>query len=272
MLFNLGQRFGLALTAHKKGKFKPTEVLSKDRDVQKIKGESDVPKLVPSEHALPDELFEEKLGKRSLQKKQDMKPQKKRRILYLLIDNTGSMQTALFGNTYRVLSRGALASVFSMALTKQVRDEDGILFCRFFADGPGRLISAKDKDDFDMALQLMANADFNGMSTNILAAVSAALKDISQARKSEPIASSEILLITDCQDNFQPDKVKQMLGTQELNVLDVAAIREEDAQLQGMNALDLFYEGAKALKSVAKNYYKVDPYDMDVNKIVKTIA
>jgi len=260
VIFSLGQKFGYALNKDKKGKFKPTEVMSKDRDKSKIRSEVDIPRLVPSEHALPSSVFNERLGKKALNKQQEMEPSKRKRILYLLVDNSGSMKSILSQNKYGMLTRGALATVFSLTLTRQVRDEGGIVFCRFFAGSAGYKLEARTKDEFEPLLQMMTNASWNGGSTNIPAAVFAAMSDIKDAKKTEDISKSEVLLITDCQDSFDAATILNELGPQGMNILDVSG-----------TAKAFEYEGSRVLHKVAKAYYRVDPSNIDITKIVSLV-
>ncbi len=258
MLFELGRKFTLALTEEKKGEFKPTDVMSQDRKVDKIETLSDITKLVSSEHGLPDEVFDKRLEEKSLQKNQDLKRIQKKKLLYLLIDNSGSMGTTIQGNRYGMLSRGALAVVFSTSLTKRVRDDGGMVFFRFFGDAPSSLMSARAKDEFDPVMKMMAHMSFNGGGTDIVKVIRAAVKDIKNAK--DEIAKSEIILISDCEDSFDAAAVRGLLGNLEMNVLDISG-----------NKNRLHYDGSKALKAAGAKYHIVDPQNVDIKKIVEII-
>jgi uncharacterized protein with von Willebrand factor type A (vWA) domain len=250
----------LTIMEEKKGEFRPTEVMSQDRKAERIEHLSDVPKLLPVEHGKPDEVFEKGLQERSLQKQQDMKSLKKKRLRYLLIDNSGSMRTALQSNRYAMLTRGALATVFAMSLTKRAREEEGMVFFRFFAGSPSMLYSARQKDEFDTVMKGIAHMDWSGGGTDILSVVSAAVNDITEAK--DEIAKSEIILISDCEDSFNANSIKKVLGKLPMNVLDISG---------NAGARRLQYEGSKALKQAGVKYHLVNPGAVDIKAIVELI-
>lgn len=262
VIFELGQKFGLALTEDKSGHFSPVDEMSQDKKEEKIETESDVPKVLPSQLALPDHLFEKRLAERSLEKKQDLKRIQKKKLLYLLIDQSFSMTARLTSNRFGMMTRGGLSVIFSMALCRRVRDDGGMIFVRFFSTSPASRLTAKVKDDFDPLMRLISHANFNAGGTNILNAVSAAMRDITNAK--DEVAKAEIILISDCEDSFSPQGVIDATKGVELNVLDVSG------DTPGGHG-SFHYDGSKSLKAVAKNYHRVDLSAPDISQIVKIV-
>ncbi len=258
-IYELGRNLDTLLETHKKGKFKPSEQVSPDKDISFIEKSSDITKLVSSEHALPDEVFDAKLGKKELTKKQPMSPFKKKPLMYLLIDSSASMGSQLqskrqwkdssSSHSALLMSRAQLSQIFSLAIAKRVKAEGGIIYSRYFDTIVRSLNRCESKEEFQTFSLGVAQCDFSGGGTYIERAISVALKDI-QERKDD-IVKSEILLITDCQDNINENRIRQLLKNtykeSVLNILDVSG-NSDDA-----------YGASKSLKKLANNYHYVDP-------------
>jgi uncharacterized protein with von Willebrand factor type A (vWA) domain len=257
-IWELARNFERLLDVFKKDEFKPTRVTSQDRITAQIKNLGEIAQLKPSQYALPEAIFEGKMIRKALIKKQHQKPETKKQLLYILCDTSGSMLGWTSSKARRFFyTRAVLAASFIIALVRRVRDDGGMLFFRFYSGAPASLISARVKSDFDDLEKVIEANSFDGGSTNILAALRAAVTDISSAQ--DEISRSEILLITDCEDFLDPGDVTKLLGNIKLDVLDVAG----HSQMMAC---------AEALKAVAQSYYKVDEQAVDLNKIVNLVG
>ncbi len=217
--------------------FNPVEHIADERDSKAMKSLSEVGEMKTSQHALSEEMQDQKLKKKSLMKHQHKEIDKRQRGLYL----------------------------FSASIVKKIRREKGIAFVRFFADGPGPLMMAKQdhpQDEFNPILMNLINANYNGGGTNLLAAIKAAVKDISAADAKEPLAKVTILMITDMGDNFNEAALRNALGKYELSVLDVSGTN---------NAYDAKNETHLAFKAVATKFYKVNQQQVDLDKIIQLL-
>lgn len=261
VLYELGRKFSLALTAQKKGKFKPVPNVSKTTKTRNMETASDIAKIESSQHGLPSEVFDAREDRKELTKIQHTEPDEKKQLLYILIDVSGSMQGQLPDKSGRgLISRSALCATFSIALTERVEDDKGIVFLRFFAGAPGARASATKKEEFDDMRKRIALASFNGGGTDILAALQIAVDDISRANKQEELASAEILCITDCEDYFDEAAISAVIKDVEFNVLDVSGHDFDPKSTSG------------ALQRLATKYLKVNNVgNMDINKIVELV-
>lgn len=258
VLFDLGKKFGMALSASKKGKFSPTSKIDKSTTQRNIERVSDVTKLQASQHGLPKEVFDAKLEKRELVKRQDMTQKDKKKLLYLILDVSGSMSGWLGDqNPNKILTRGALAATLMISLVSHVEADGGIVFLRFFADSASNLITARTKEEFERLSYLIANSSFRGGGTDILNTLGHAVKDIQRAK--DEIHDAEILAVTDCEDTFDVNSVRATIKGQEFNVLDVSGGQFVSHGASGQ------------LKACANNYYKADEKAVDVDKIVAIV-
>jgi hypothetical protein len=257
-IFELGKKFSLALGQGKKNKFKPTSQLDKKQREKQMESVSDISRIIPAQHGLPTEMFDAKADKKQLNVKQHLKEEKNRQLLYLLIDNSISMDGQFPGAANMMFSRGTMASVFGIALCRHVLSEGGIVYLRFFATAITSLHEAESMEDFKTLENILAKASYTGSGTKILRALSAAAKDIEEGKKKGlKIAKSEILLITDGEDHtLTTDAIKATMKDIEFNVLDVAGKTESTSP---------------AIKNSANKYYKADETELDINKIISVV-
>lgn len=254
-VYDLGLKFTLALQGKGVKKFTPVKHIDKDKSVENIKSLSEVSKVSASQQAMPEELFDARLAKKQLHKVKHLKPDKdKKKLLYFLIDASGSMKGQLGPNgQHGLFTRGALCSTMSLAMTRKVEKDDGIVFCRFFGGSVGRLFIAHDKESYNDLCKMIADCDYNADSTSIDSALRAAVSDIETACSTFPIAESEVLMITDCEDSLALTSMKEIVKKHEINILDVAGSHK------GTHA---------TLKAVANKYYKANESTPDVSKLV----
>lgn len=268
--YELGRKMSLMLDHTKAGKFKPVVELAKDSQGAQMKSMSDITKLSASQHGLPDEVFQARAEKKQLEKIEHLAPSGKKQLLYLLVDNSGSMGSQL-GGVHGLVTRGSLASAFCAALLRRVGLDGGYVFLRFFDGNVSALYTAKQKDDFSALETLVGLASYNGNSTNLLRALDAATTDIKAA--SDELARAEILLITDCEDSFDEKALKAALKGHETNILDVSGMRTIRAKASaaapsGSAPVPAYSATQEVLRRVASKYYCVNQDEPDLSKIV----
>jgi uncharacterized protein with von Willebrand factor type A (vWA) domain len=262
IIYELSQKLEMLLHRKSKLKFKPTEELTRERTTSQIRALTDIPKVIPSQHALPDEVFERKLVKKELVKVQQQEnPKLKKQLLFVLIDSSGSMtSSAGLGGIFGFVTRGALAATFSLALSKRTRDDKGILYIRFFEGKPDKLLSCRTIEEFRNLEDLISECAFDGFSTNIPSAIRTAVADIRAAK--DELSKAEILMITDAGDHISPsvqEELRKLLGEIPLNILDVSG----DALSGG---------ATQVLKELSDNYLKVEPGQTTLEKIVNLVG
>lgn len=257
MVFELGTKFSKELQKAVKGKFAPVQELSQSKDTAMIEKVSDIGNIVASQHGLPEEVFNARLEKRGLIKNVNLKRTTKQKKLYLLIDNSASMSKFLEGNSpFAIFTRGALAAMFSLSLIRNLKEERGKVFVRFFTGQVGDLHSAETSSEFDDLLDYVSTASYISGSTHIPGVLITAHTDMEEANVA--IGDVEVLLITDTEDYFTAGDVRSLIGEMEVNVLDVSG--------GGQNATT-----SRELKKLANKYYKADHTAAAIKDIVKIV-
>lgn len=261
-IFQLALKLEAQLSKNKKGAFKPTEELTKDKKFTNIKSVNDVTKVVKRELADTDDVFMAKLRKKSLTKVQQIQQTGKRQLLYVLVDFSGSMLSyAGFSATLGFLNRAALAASFCIALSRRVCDDKGMIFARGFAGHTSELKTCKNEEQHRAFEQWVADSAFDGHSTRIYEALQVVYNDI-KTHKGE-ISKSEILLITDAEDQFSAKQITEMRSWFEdipLNVLDVVG------GYGGQSA------ASASLEELADSYLKIDPRQNTVAGMVDLVG
>ncbi len=266
-LFDLGRRLDEMLKAEIGDKYKPTPEISREQRDKRLTESSEVAKVHSGEHARGDDHFDMKLVKHDLTVHSFAKPEQKKHLLYVLIDESGSMNGQICdGNSHSFLTRGQVACTLAGALCKRIGDDGGMMFLRFFSDGPGHLQSARKKHEFDTMLHRVVNADINGGGTSIMSALRRAHADITSA--ADEVAKAEILLISDMDDNFSDNDIKWItsafdktspVGKVPLNVLNV---NSHGGQYGNAHTV---------LPKVAAKYLQVNSKSLDIEGIVELV-
>lgn len=264
LLFELSRKLSSKLARAHKGKFKPTVEVTKNQKTQNIKTISDVTKILPSEHAQDDDVFDAKLQRRQLNMRESQKPDTKKHLLYILLDTSESMISCVgVGLTFwSVVSRAVLAGSFSLALADLIQGEDGIVFVRGFDGNVAPLRTARSSAEFDHLRNWITRCSFDGCSTDIVKAIKTAVEDIKSAK--DELKDAEILLVTDCGACIDTDEerdIKTLLGTTVLNTLDVAS---------SSSGIEL--AAGQALKRMSDHYFKVDAQASTLDKMVNLVG
>ncbi|AWR98840.1 vWA domain-containing protein [Metallosphaera hakonensis] len=201
---------------------------------------SDLERLVPSELALPEELFDVKLAESQLllyqkQIKENWGP------IYLLLDKSGSMDGE------KILWAKAVA----LALYSRARRENRDFYLRFFDNIPYPLIkvikSAKSKDVIKMVEYI--GKIRGGGGTDISRSVMSACDDIKDGHVR---GVSEVIILTDGEDKIAETTVRRSLKEANATLISV--------MIRGDNA---------DLKRVSDNYLVV--YRLDQGDLLKVV-
>lgn len=180
---------------------------------------SDLERLVPSELAMPEELFYVKLAESQLllyqkQIKESLGP------IYLLLDKSGSMDGE------KILWAKAVA----LALYSRARRENRDFYLRFFDNIPYPLIkvakNAKSKDVIKM-IEYIGKIRGGG-GTDISRSIISACEDIKEGHVK---GVSEIIILTDGEDKIAETTVRKSLKESNSNLISVM-IRGENADLR----------------------------------------
>ncbi len=265
-LFEMGRKLDEMLKAELGDKFKPTPEIANREQQKKIQESNEVTRVHSSQFALDDDHFDAKLVKRDMDVRTYEKPETKKHLLYVIIDESGSMNGAICdGNRYSFLTRMQVSNTLTGALCKRIGDDGGMMFVRYFSDNPGPMMQARKKNEFPVLLHDIINSDGNGGGTRIIRALQQAHADITTS--ADLISKAEILLVSDMDDSFSPQDIawiqqnlaKTAVGNVPLNVLNVNAHGGSYG-----NAHDV-------LPKIANKYMQVNPKSLDLEGIVELV-
>ncbi len=250
-IYDLSKKLEFTIRTSPKGKWNEVQHPDKGMDVGRIKHAREITKLLPSQFAMDDDLFIKKLLGKELLKKKYMQRQEKKQVLYMIVDNSGSMDD----RTSNVFTKFDVCRAIAVALMKKLIDKEDLFYFRWFSGYPEKLNRIKTKKDaVDFVPYILYNRDGDG-GTNIMEAINQACDDIKQ-KKVDQADMMDILLITDGLAHIEVEKVNKLLG-QKIDLHSVI--------ISTMNAGDY---NLSPLKQISKNFLLTDAKkDSDVVKI-----
>jgi len=162
--------------------------------IENINKYQELLKVLPSQYALGDALFNRKLIKKELLIRDYQSRRLKKQALYLLIDVSSSMANR----------KNVFASGVALSLVRQAIDEGSTYFLRFFDHNPHELHRITNKKDAEKMCDILVKKPYSGGGTSIDSAIKMAIKDI----KEDPIVFEkvEIMIITDGEDSISLNK------------------------------------------------------------------
>lgn len=162
--------------------------------VKQMSDYQEILKTIPTQFALDDTLFDQKLIKKELLVREYQSRRLKRQALYLLVDVSGSMNGR----------KNIYACAVALALVRQAVSEGSIYFLRFFDHEPHPLIKIKTQKDAKKMADMLLGQPFSGGGTSIQNAIEQAVEDISKDQ--EGFEKAEIMVITDGEDTLHMTK------------------------------------------------------------------
>ena len=155
----------------------------------------DLLKILPSQYALDDKIFDRKLINKELLVRDYQSRSLKKQALYLLVDVSGSMQDG---------RKNAYASGAALSLVRQAVSEGSTYFLRFFDESPHDLHKITNKKEAEKMCDDLVREPYSGGGTKIDNAIDKAIEDI----KNDPVVfeKAEIMVITDGEDFVSSDK------------------------------------------------------------------
>jgi len=223
----------------------PVDYPEKDWKIQNIRSVNDLPKILPYQFGYPDELFDKMLFDKDLKMKQYESRRKKKQVIYLLIDCSGSMD----GRNQTVACGIALAYV------KKALTESSIYFYRFFDDHPHELKKVTNEQEAQKEVKYLMDYHYSGGGTSIDTAIHQAIDDINNPKlfkqeaddKSDLYDRADILVITDGGDTVS--LTKEFLEEKKI-ILHSFVIGMEHEQLKNLST---YYESLSDDK--VRKYY-----------------
>jgi hypothetical protein len=259
-LFKTLETFAYELAGDAGAKTSPTQGSADTYDVKKMESYSEVVSQVPSQRALtPKALRTAKLAQKDVMVRQDMSVKKKSKVLGIIVDESGSMRGRVTSNVHNLISRGNLAATLTLAIIDHMMKTNGVTVFRFYAYNPSQAYICETKDDYIALARKIGLGDFNGGGTSIDNAISAITVDVAELGKKLKVKATDIILITDGDDQLTVSNVKKELqdtGTK-LHTLHVNSTARGAV--------------VKQFKDVGE-VKQVDPNNLDLQDIVKVAA
>jgi uncharacterized protein with von Willebrand factor type A (vWA) domain len=144
----------------------------KDWRITNMKTLSDFPNILPFQFLYPNEIFDKMLMDKDLKVKQYQSRRKKKQVLYLLIDVSGSMSGA----------RQLVATSIALAYIKKAIKEKSIYFFRHFDDTPFDLHKVTNEKEALKEINYLLKNPKSGGGTCIDKALRRAIDDINDPR------------------------------------------------------------------------------------------
>jgi len=218
----------------------------KDWRITNMKMISDLPKVLPHQFLYPDKLFDKMLIDKELKVKQYQNRRKKKQVLYILIDGSGSMDSL----------KQVVACGIAVAYIKKAISEGSYYFFRFFDEDTFELHTVTNEQEAIKEIDYLLNNPRSGGGTSIDNAIKVAIKDISDPKKFKQDSKdrntdlydrADILVITDGEDYV--DITKKELEDKKI-VLHSFLLGEDSY-------------GNKALETISTTYEKLDSIQMN---------
>lgn len=208
------------------------------RQSRRMRGMHEIPRLRPSELALPDTIRKHRLATRQAKVMQGYTLKEEQKVLVVLEDVSPSMSEGQMkdGNLRSVWAKGVILN-----LARQAIKGKSWFYYRPFSSGVGRVRKITTREEAKNFLEYLFRNSSSGSGTDISAALRAAAKDIKEG--AGDITKADILLVSDGEDSglMSPRQIKNMLGDKtQLHVIIIGGGRNE------------------TLREVAKTYKEVN--------------
>ncbi len=174
-----------------------------------IRSLEELPKILHREHALPEELFWKRAVEKQVQRREYVKYEEQKQLIYILVDSSGSMDSG--GRIQKA------AGVVYNRLKAVLKDEAEI-YIRFFDSSPKELQKATTAAEARQVLKGIKNKGaYSGGGTNFKAAIDTAVQDIHKDKNR--FHACDIVMVTDGEDQVRDINLKGL----DLHVFSVGA-------------------------------------------------
>jgi len=202
-ILDVARKFGI--TEEYKRDEEVTDVVYPEKDwrVTNMKNMTDLPKVLPYQFLFPDAMFDKMLLDKDLKIKQYQSRRKKKQVLYLLIDASGSMSQL----------NQLVANGIAVAYIRKAISEQSTYFFRFFDDKVFDLHTVDDEASAVKEIDYLLSNQHSRGGTSIDRALRKAIEDINNPKlfkqdkndgnKEELYDRADILIITDGEDNVR---------------------------------------------------------------------
>jgi len=242
-ILDIARKFGITEEYKRDEEIADVVYPEKDWRVTNMKNMTDLPKVLPYQFLYPDEIFDKMLIDRDLKIKQYQSRRKKKQVLYLLIDASGSMNPL----------NQAVANGIAVAYIRKAISEQSTYFFRFFDTNIFDLHTVNDEETAVKEIDYLLSNQYSGGGTSIDHALQKAIEDINNSKlfkqdkndgnKEHLYDRADILIITDGAD--QVNVTEEFLAQNKV-VLHSFLLEQDNAEL----------------KKISKTYQKLDNSQM----------
>lgn len=171
-VLDVARKFDITEQYVREEEVKDVNYPEKDWRITNMKNLSDFPAILPYQFLYPNEIFDKMLIDKDLKVKQYQSRRKKKQILYLLIDVSGSMSGA----------RQMVATAIAIAYIKKAISEKSIYFFRYFDTRPFELHKVTNEQEASKEINYLLGNPHSGGGTNINNALETAIHDINDPK------------------------------------------------------------------------------------------
>ena len=198
-ILNIARKFGVTEQYQREEDVADVNYPEKDWRVTNMKTLSDLPQVLPYQYLYPDAIFDKMLFDKDLKIKQYQSRRKKKQILYILIDGSGSM-----GRLEQITSSG-----IAIAYLRKAIEEGSKYFFRYFDTEVFELHKVTNEKEAIKEIDYLLNNHHSGGGTRIDSAIRHAIEDINNPalfkqdpkdKNSDLYDRADILVITDGED------------------------------------------------------------------------
>ncbi|MDO8508028.1 MAG: hypothetical protein Q7S53_05700 [bacterium] len=180
-----------------------------------------MPQIMETQKYELGEQYYSELAQQRVLVMQSYESKTQRKLLYILMDVSGSMADDMNNGFPRhVWARGIALNLMLEALEGKAK-----YFYRPFDGETHRLMQVENRDEARNAIAAVESTGFSGGGTDIPNAIARACKDI--RTKGGDIGKADILLITDGRSDMNPAEMKNTLGDIKLHTIVLGLSSEE---------------------------------------------
>lgn len=207
----------LVMRLKKSGLESPCEYPEDGIDVRGMRNLSEVTRALPSQMALPEDLFYQRVARGELLIKEWTTKKERKNILYFLVDKSGSMGNLGYSGYGSRYSRLQWAVSVAIAYLRNMVKNGDIFAFRYFDDNVSDLYIVETPQQGGKLIQHIFDAAGDSGGTDIQRALEQAIHDISH-KKDVRIEKADIMIITDGESSIDTAKIQRLLNEHKITL------------------------------------------------------
>lgn len=250
--------------------YKPSVSPEDKRKNTTIKNSSDVTKIHSHQHAMPDEVFDRKLAEKSLTKRQNLKPEARKQLLFVLHDVSDSMNSILAWNPQISFSCASMSKSIILAFIEKIRADRGIFCYAPFEGSLGRIQRGDDDASIIRIENYVSKSASNGYGTNIQSALVGSMDFI--AKQTDELKRAEILLLTDGLSDMDYNIMEKARTKADCTVHTVMINPKSSAADFNSYWMKTYEKQLEALKKISTTFVSLASGEQGVRELIESMA